>query len=152
MPPRQSRGISQRISGGTTTLKEIPPIEFTATFYLLKDVAQGIDDFADWPAFQNVIESTIKDSTPIAVDIYHPDLASQYPPINSVCKASVGGALDDGKGGRTIVVKFQEYRPPKPKGGSPSGSKAKPDPNDPDAAALAEIAKLTVQYKNTPWQ
>jgi hypothetical protein len=140
--------------GASTTLKEVPPIEFTATFYLVKDVAQGLDDFADWPAFQDVIESSVNGTTPRALDIYHPDLASQRPPIASVCKAMVGGAVDDGKGGRTIVVKFQEYQPPKPAGGSPSGSKAKPDPdpNDPDAAAKAEIAKLTKQYQDTPWQ
>ncbi len=37
----------------------------------------------------------------------------------------------DGKGGATVVVKFQEYLPPKKKGGSPSGSGkgTTPDPN-----------------------
>lgn len=139
------------IAGATTTLKNIPPKEFTATFYLVKDVAQGIDDFADWPAFQAAIESTVDGTKPKALDIYHPDLASQKPPIVSVVKASVGGVVHDGKGGQTIVVKFQEYRPPKPAGGTPSGAKTKPQ-DDPDAAAKAEIAKLTGQYQNTPWQ
>jgi len=139
--------------GATTTLKEIPPIEFSASFYLVKDPAQDIDNFADWPAFQEVIDSTVSGSKPKAVDIYHPDLASQKPPIVSVCKASVGGFIDDGKGGRTVVVKFQEYSPPKPAGGTPAGSSTKknPDPNDPDAAAKAQLDALTNQYKNTPW-
>jgi len=139
------------ISGGTTTVKEIPAIEFTATFYLVKDVAQGIDDFAQWPAFQAAIESTVNGSTATAIDIYHPYLAAQNPPIASVCKALVGGVVDDGKGGQTIVVKFQEYRPPKASGGTPSGSKSKSEKDDPDAAALAEIAELTRLYQETPW-
>lgn len=139
------------LTGGTTTIKDTPPIEFTATFYLVNDVAQGTNDLDDWPAFQAVIESTIASSKPKAVEIYHPDLASQHPPISSVCKASVGGVVHDGKGGQTIVVKFQEYRPPKPKGGSPSGSKTTAKKADPDAAALAQLAQLTDQYKKTPW-
>jgi hypothetical protein len=141
-------------TGASTTLKSIPLVEFTATFYLVKDVAQGIDDFAAWPAFQALIDSTVAGSKPKALDVYHPDLASQDPPISSVVKALVGGVVHDGKGGQTITVKFQEYRPPKPKGGSPSGSKskdAKKTAPDPDAAALAELQSLTDKYQKTGW-
>lgn len=137
------------IAGATTTLKNIPPIEFTATFYLIRDPAQSIDQLAQWPAFLAVIEGTINGTKPKAVDIYHPDLASQSPPIISVCKASVGGVVHDGKGGQTITVKFQEYRAPKPAGGTPSGAK-KAGP-DPEAKAEAEIFALTKQYQATPW-
>jgi len=136
------------IAGATTTLKNIPPIEFTATFYLVRDTAQSIDQFADWPEFLAVIESTINGTKPNAVDIYHPDLASQTPPIISVCKASVGGVVHDGKGGQTIVVKFQEYRAPKKAGGTPAAVKKG---TDPEAATLAQIDKLTKQYQATPW-
>ena len=136
-------------TGASTTVKSIPPITFTATFYLVRDDAQGIDQFADWPAFLQVIESTVNGSKVQAVDIYHPDLASQNPPITSVAKASVGGVVHDGKGGQTIVVKFQEYRPPKPAGGTSTGSKSKKA--DPEAAAEAEIFALTKQYQATPW-
>jgi hypothetical protein len=132
--------------GATTTLKEILPIEFTCTFYLLRDDAQGIDDLVDWPAFRDLIYGTVYGTTPKALEIYHPDLASNK--IKSVVLANFGGAVHDGKGGQTIVVKFQEYSPPKPAGGSPNGSKTKPDP---DADAKKQIAALTAQYAATPW-
>ncbi len=133
-------------SGASTTLKNIPLIEFTATFYLADQ-----EDFDAWPAFHDVIDSTVNGPKPKALDIYHPDLVVQN--INSVTKGSVGGVVHDGKGGQTIAVKFQEYKPPKPKGGSPNGSgtkkpKAAPDPN---AAANAEILKLTKQFQDAPW-
>lgn len=138
------------LSGATTTIKDVPPIEFTASFYLLRDVTVGVDDLADWPAFLAVINSSISGSKPKALDIYHPDLASNE--IVSVCKASVGGVVHDGKGGQTVVIKFQEYKPPKKKGGSPNGSKSSPKKVvDPDKAAKDEIDKLTKQYLSTPW-
>ncbi len=122
------------------TLKSQEPIEFTTTFYLADR-----EDFAAWPAFQALIDSTVSGAKPKALDIYHPDLARNQ--INSVVKASVGGVVHDAKGGQTVVVKWREYFPPKPAGGSPSGSKAKkPDPN---ADVKAELAALTEQYKNT---
>jgi hypothetical protein len=139
------------LTGATTTLKEIPPIEFTASFYLVRDDAQGIDQISEWPLFLRVIDSTISGPKPKAVDIYHPDLASQTPPITSVCKAGVAGVVHDGKGGQTVAVKFQEYRSPKPAGGTPSGSKTKAKKEDPEAAALAEIARLTAVAEKTPW-
>jgi hypothetical protein len=126
-------------------------VEFTATFYLVKDVAQGIDDFAEWPAFLALVNSTVSGKAPKALDVYHPDLASQD--IKSIVKSTVLGTVHDGKGGQTIAVKLLEYRPPKPKGGSPSGSKSKPKTSapDPDAEAKAELARLTKQYQATPW-
>ncbi len=137
-------------SGATTTLKSIPPIEFTATFYLVQDPAQEIDDFDGWDAFLAAVNSTVSGPKPKALDVYHPDLADNG--ITSVVKASVGGATYDGKGGTTYVIKFQEYRPPKPAGGSPSGSGAKAKTKtDPDQAAKDELARLTKQYQATPW-
>ncbi len=192
-------------NGSQVTLKEIPAIEFTATFYLVRDEAQGIDDFAAWPAFRDLINSTVTPGkmTPggslspayladvnaqrdradalapaekaarlrdlsaqvaaaqaavapkpsanfHALDIYHPDLASND--IKSVLKALIGGTVHDGKGGQTITVKFQEYRPPVSIGGSPSGSRTSQSTTDPNAEANAEIARLTAQYQATPWQ
>ncbi len=134
-------------SGATTTRSSEEPVEFTASFYLVKDVAQGIDDFADWPAFLDLINSTVAGKTPKALDVYHPDLASND--IKSVVKGTVLGTVHDGKGGQTIAVKLLEYRPPKPAGGTPSGSATKkPDPN---ADVKAELAKLTAEYQKTPW-
>ena len=136
------------LSGATTTFKVEKPCEFTATFYLVLDPAEGINDYDDWPQFLDVINSTVAGKTPKALDIYHPDLASNG--IKSVVKKSVGGVIHDGKGGATIAVKFLEYKPPKPKGGSPKGSKTTKK-TDPDQAALDELAKLTKQYQATPW-
>jgi hypothetical protein len=132
------------LSGASTTLKNVPPVEITATFYLADD-----EDFANWPPYREVVNSTVSGKTPKALDAYHPDLAANG--INSLVLASMGGVVHDKKGGRTIVVKFQEYKAPKPKGGSPNGSKTKPKENDPNAAAKAELAALTAQYAATPW-
>jgi hypothetical protein len=137
-------------SGATTTRTSNDPIEFTATFYLLKDEAQGIDDFELWDDFATLIYSTVAGKTPKALDIYHPDLAAND--ILSVVLSLFGGPVYDGKGGATIAVKFLEYKPAKAVGGSPSGSKTKPkNENDPNAAMKAELEKLTKQYEQTPW-
>jgi hypothetical protein len=138
----------QGLNGATTTLKAIPPIEFSASFYLLRDPGQGIDDYATWDAFQDLIRSTVAATPPTPLDIYHPDLARND--IKSVCAAEIGGPVYDGKGGCTIVVKFQEYRPPKKQGGTPSGSK-KGGPADPNADLKAQLERLTQQYQATPW-
>jgi hypothetical protein len=139
--------VGPNMSGASTTLKGVPPVEFTATFYLVQDVAQGVDDFADWPAFLNLINSTVSGKKPKALDIYHPDLAAND--IRSVVKKGVGGMVHDGKGGATVAVTFLEYKPPKPKTVTPLGSKkAEVDPN---AAAKEELARLTKQYQETPW-
>ena len=132
-------------SGATLTLHSIPPIEFTASFYLVKDVAQGIDDYAAWDKFRPTIDSTVSGITPKALPIYHPDLAEND--VKAVCKATVGGRIYDGKGGCTINVKFQEYRAPKPKTGNPVTKTA----TDPNAALKANVTQLTAQYQATPW-
>lgn len=138
-------------SGATTTRTSEDPAKVTCTFYLVKDDAQGIDDFALWPAFLAQAKSTIAGPTPKALDVYHPDLAEND--IKSVVLEKIGGVVHDGKGGQTRTLVFLEYRPPKPKGGTPKGSAAKkktaaPDPNQ---AALDELARLTKQYQATPW-
>ena len=129
--------------GATTTLKGFPPRTITCTFYLA-----DVEDFNAWPVFQAIIESTVNGPSPKAIEIYHPDLASQH--ITSVCQGKISGPQHDGKGGQTRVVTFQEYFPPKKAGGTPSGSVAKPK-NDPNQAALDELAKLTKKYEETPW-
>lgn len=139
---RQGYGLD----GASMALKNIPPIEFTASFYLVRDYAQGTDDFAAWDAFRPLIDATLSGATPRAVNIYHPDLIEND--IKAVCKAEIGGRVYDGRGGCTITVKFQEYRAPKKKSGSPT---AKPEV-DPNAALKAEVADLTKKYQQTPWQ
>lgn len=140
-------------SGASMSRSSEDPIEFTASFYLVRDDAIGVDDFAEWPAFLALIQSTVASATPKALDIYHPDLAEVD--IKSVVEGTLQGTVHDGKGGQTKNVKFIEYRPAKSKGGSPSGSKSKPKTAgaapDPNQAALDELARLTKQYQDTPW-
>lgn len=145
--------------GGRTILKGVPPIEFTATFSLLRDLSQGIDDFATWPAFRRLIESTIQaapQGTPItsqqqpgilikALPIYHPALAANK--ITSVSMASIGGEMYDGKGGMVVAVKFQEYKPWKLFGGA-AVVKPKVDPNQ---DLEDQIKKLKDRAIATPW-
>lgn len=125
---------------------------FTATFYLCKDLYLGVDDFADWESFQHLIESTFRGSKPVALEVYHPDLALNR--INKVCGAKVGGLVQDNKGGATVAVNFIEYRPPKKKtvkSASPGnathkiGKSDNSSATDPNAAAKAELAKLVAE-------
>lgn len=138
-------------TGATTTRTSEDPVEFTCTFSLLKDDTLGIDDYESWPAFATLINSTIVGKEPKALDIYHPDLAAND--IISVVLKKFGGLVHDGKGGAKIAITFLEYRPPKPKGGTPKGSATKPKTKapDPNQAALDELARLTATYKATPW-
>lgn len=130
-------------SGGTTTLKSIPPSTFKVAFFLA-DAA----DQAAWPAFDALVRSTIDGAKAKALDVYHPDLATNG--FKAVVLANFGEVVHDGKGGQTITIEFQEYKPPKPVKLTPLGAlKTKPDP-DPNAAAQAQIAALTNQFQNTP--
>jgi hypothetical protein len=137
------------MNGANISFNHIPPIEFTATFYLLRDTSQGIDDFAAWPAFLNLINSTVSNPLkPKALSIYHPDLATND--IKDVVKAEVGGTTYDEKGGATIAVKFQEYRIAKKQDGAPQSA-----PNNSDPQYIKDLNKqlnaLTNQYQNTPY-
>ena len=124
-------------SGASTTLKDVPLIEFTASFYLASD-----EDIAEWVEFRSMVNLSVAGPKPKSMDVYHPDLAANR--IHSVVLASFGGVIHDGKGGQTVTIKFQEYAPPKPKGGAPKGT-------NPNAKALAELAALTEEYRKTPW-
>ncbi len=123
------------LSGATTTLKSVPPVEITAKFYLADQ-----DEFNAWARIDTLIRSTVAGAKPKALDVYHPDLAANG--ITSVVLSSFGGVVHDGKGGQTITVKFQEYKPPKPK---------KPLGPDPNAKLNAELAALTKKNEQTPW-
>lgn len=136
-------------SGASMTRTSEEPVPFTVEIYLADR-----EDFDAWPAFLALINSTVSGPTPKALDCYHPDLVEQG--ISSVVKDTSFGTEHDGLGGQIKRVRLIEYRPPKAKGGSPSGSKAKPkkadpDPNDPNYAALQELKRLTDEYARTPW-
>lgn len=140
--------------GASSSLNGEPVGEFTATFTLVKDYETGVDEISEWDAFQRVIESTVNGQRPVALPIYHPDLARNR--FTEVSAKKIGGMVHDGKGGATVVVQFLEYRPPKPKpvtratGGQTSSTigvivpsqVAKPPKPDPNAAAKAELAAL----------
>ena len=143
-------------TGATSSLKGDPIGQFQASFYLADDgyAAEGDDDFTRWDAFQKLIESTTNGPKPIALPIYHPDLARNH--FTEVVSGGIGGRLHDGKGGCTVVVKFLEFRPPKPKApakaagknaapGAPGAPGAKPDPNF--AAKIARDALLAEAKK-----
>ena len=126
--------------------------QFTATFYLAEFGPNGAptNDFENWEDFQRLIESMTNGPTPIALPIYHPDLARNK--FAEVSSGGVGGLVHDGNGGATVTVKFIEYKPPKPKpaavakakpGGGKAAAPGKPAKPDPNAAAKAELAQLT---------
>ena len=131
------------MKGATMTKSTEEPVQFTCSFYLADK-----DDFDAWDAFKALVDSTVNGKTPKALDIYHPDLAEQG--IKSAVKDTTAGTLHDGKGGQTKVVKFIEYFPPKPSGGTAAGAKAKASA-DPNQAKLDELKALTNQYNRTNW-
>lgn len=132
-------------TGASSSLNGDPIGSFQAEFYLADD-----EEFAAWESFQRLIESTTNGPTPVALPIYNPDLALNR--FTEVVNGGIGGVLHDGRGGRTVQVKFNEHKPPKPK---PSAkAKAKPaqtyantdegkrSPPDPNADAKRELAGL----------
>lgn len=135
-----SEGASSKYTGA-------PVGQFQASFYLA-----DADDLDAWPTFQALIESTTRGPEPVALPIFHPDLnANGY---TEVVNGGVGGLLWDGRNGATVIVKFLEYRPPKPKpaasatggsGGSSDGSSgdsATEDRYDPNREARSELSGL----------
>lgn len=133
-------------TGSSTVLNGDPIGEFTATFHLIDD-----EDHERWPAFQFLLETMVGGPKPIALPVYHPDLAQNG--FTEVTIKSIGGIVRDGVGGASVSVKFLEYKPPKPKPAKKADAKPaagdgvrigttvvqKPDPN---AAAKAELARL----------
>jgi hypothetical protein len=146
-------------TGASMTLNGDDPGSFTATFALADDSNPRYIDldtpsvFDRWDEFQKLIESTTNGPKPFALPIYHPDLARNR--FTEVINAGVGGMVPDGKGGKTVTVKFKEYKPAKKKkSGSPTAKASgprvgvttvsKPDPN---AEAKAELAGLLEQAR-----
>jgi hypothetical protein len=146
-------------SGASTKLNGDDIGQFEAEFFLAADEVDedGRDDFDRWEDFQRLVESTTSGPSPVALPIYHPDLARNH--FTAVTNGGIGGMVHDGQGGARIKVKFLEYKPPKPKPAAKAKPKAagaaapgstgpagnvKPDPN---AAAKAELAALLAEAK-----
>lgn len=146
---KQAKGAT----GASSSLKGRPVGQFQVSFYLADDRIDGEEtEFDRWEVFQDLVESMTEGATPIALPIYHPDLARNG--FTEVASGGVGAPIHDGRGGVTIIVKFIEYRPPKPKKVKRAKAKASsgrrvgvttvhaPDPN---AAAKAELDALVEQ-------
>ncbi len=135
-------------AGASSTLHGDPIGVFQILFELAGD---GYDtdffasnDFDDWENFQKLIESTTSGPKPIALPIFHPALARQK--ITEVVNAGVGGMVYDDKGGASVVVKFQEYKPLKAKPPVPvTAGTAGATAVDPNAAAKAQLASLVAE-------
>lgn len=132
-------------STGTTTLNRgRKPGRFTATFYLA-----DLEEMDAWDVVQRRLAASVEGPKPKSMLIVHPDLLRQR--VIDFVLVSISGMQHDGKGGATVVCKFLEYRPPKPK------PAAKPDAaaprrgtatvNDPNAQRKAELAALLEQAK-----
>jgi hypothetical protein len=145
--PREHSWEDQKAKGttGASTVNHGPKNSgFTASFYLA-----DLEDVEAWDEFQKLISSTVDGPKPKALSAYHPDLVRNK--ITDVVCESIGGMQHAENGGMTVVVKFREYKPPKPKPAvkAAAASKAqttsrKPDPN---AAAKAELAALLEQAR-----
>lgn len=140
-------------TGASSKLNSDPIGEFQASFYLAADGSdeEGHDDFTRWESFARLIQSTTSGPTPVALSIYHPDLAARG--FTEVSQGMIGGMQHDGRGGATVVVRFIEYKPPKKRasakaakakpGGSEAGAPStKPDPN---ADAKRELDELLAE-------
>jgi hypothetical protein len=150
-------------TGASSSLNGRPVGQFQATFYLASDEPDesGANDFTRWDDFQRLIESTTSGPKPTALTIYHPDLARNG--FTEVTNGGVGGMKHDQKGGATVVVKFLEYKPPKPKPAAKATAKpaaavrhgvgvegefgAPPPKPDPNADAKRELAELVAKAR-----
>jgi hypothetical protein len=136
-------------TGASSTLNGDPLGEFEATFELVEDPYDGVDDFADWEEFSRWLHSLVNGPKPLAVTVYHPDLATNN--FTEVTVRSIGGVLRQDNGVGIVKVKFGEHKPPKPKPvkkSSASGSANspdKPEKPDPNAEAKRELERLTTQ-------
>lgn len=130
-------------TGATNVQHGMKIASFTATFNLI-----DLEDVTAWDSFTKVLESTFNGPKPKAIFVYHPDLVRQR--ITEVIVESLGPLQYDAKGGATAVVKFVEYRPPKPKPAAKAGGTAERKGTtkvDPNAAAKRELQLLLDQAK-----
>lgn len=139
-------GQKSKGSAGETTInrgrKNTNP---TATFYLA-----DIEDLEQWDSFQRMLTESIDGPKPKALLVVHPDLLRNK--VLDFVVESIGDMQWDDKGGATVVVKFKEYRPPKPKpavkaeaGKTTAATQTKR--TDPNAERKAELARLLEQAK-----
>jgi hypothetical protein len=126
---------------GCTTVNRGPDVaKIVASIYLADE-----EDIDGWDSWSRILAASVEGAKPTALTIYHPDLARNK--ITDVVVESIGLLQHDGKGGATVVVKFLEYKPPKPKPAvkADANRKAPRKLDDPNAARKAELAGLLEQ-------
>lgn len=137
-------------SPGETVHNGPKGMAFDVELYLWEDPATGIDYFAEYESFIQVLKTPTKKGASKALDIYHPQLEGLG--ITSVVVKSWSQPQPDGMGGGTAKISFLEYLPSKPKGagGKPKGSKSsdKGDPPDPNQDLKDELDSLTEEYQS----
>ena len=137
-------------SGATSKYQGQDLAKPSVRFQLWKEAGDDkADHFAQWEAnFRPILDGMIVDGKPEATDIYHPALEANG--IRSVTLAQIGQLEHVGLGLYEIVVDFIEYRPPKPAGGTPKGSKG-PGANapyfgDPGARAGSSLGEKAADW------
>lgn len=140
---------SRATDGGVTIRGGDPPGQFEAQFDLSDEDDSPLGDLERWKIFRRVIESSVILPKPRALSIYHPDLAENG--FTMVVSAGIGGAVRSNAGTTSYIVKFMEYRPPKPKPVEkplPGIQQAVPKPRpDPNAARKAALEALMEEWK-----
>jgi hypothetical protein len=136
--------------GASTSWKGEKVGKFTATFELVYDPIEGIDDFSAWDIFVEKLWSTVPPKSgekPVAKDIWHPDLERNH--YRSVILDTMGEMVHTKPGLAKVSVVLSEYYPPKPaKTGGASGSKkGAEDPNDPLVKARKELEDVINEGK-----
>ena len=135
--PKWDEQAAKGSSGATTKLEDPkPPGKFTASFFLA-----DADEVDAWDAdFQPVLLSTFMGPSPLALPVYHPDLAAND--FTEVVCRSIGGKVRDRTGGTTIAVELGEYCPPKPKPTrSAGGDRRTPQPFAPHSRGSGKSSR-----------
>lgn len=111
--------------GASTTYQGRKLRAFKTRHSLAVDPIRGFDDISDWEVFVPLLRAATAGQTPVAYDVWHPDLAVQE--ITAATPRVIGALRHDGKGMAEVEVQWKEHAPPKPKppkgtSGSKTGS------------------------------
>ncbi len=113
--------------------------------YAGHDLAEGTITIRMWEAeqydeWESKATAWLPDpKKPKALDVYHPQL--EILKIRSIVILTLGGVEISSDGEMRAVLKFKEYQPPKPAGGTPSGSTAHRKPGDEPPNATSALEK-----------
>jgi len=115
---KQSKGAS----GATSTFKGREISKPSFKLHLCRDYYLGVDHVAAYlERVLPVLQGAMRANKPQALDAYHPAWAANG--IGALVIEEIGQLESKGNGLWTVEIKCSEYRPPKPAGGTPKGSK-----------------------------